>query len=709
MVNPVARSGAAGAAGGLPEGSGTSFAALAALATDVPVVVSDPRREDEPLVWVNEAFTRVTGYPADEALGRNCRFLQDDGTDPAELARLRRGMAAQEPVTVVLRNVRRDGTPFWNEVSVSPVLDERGELVHRVGVQVDVTARVEAERSAAAARGRLALLADVAEAVGELDTRAALVRLGRVLDRLVPWSAVVLVQDGLRLAAVSGVEVLPPSRPLPLPGDRRGQDPLAAQVVERGAAPVRLRLDDPAEPLPDPASPGAQPPVARWLAALLDRGAVGVGPGGGGPGRPAVSLPVPGREGVLGLLLVGEGAHALADEDVDLLAEVARRLGLSLDSARLYEQQHLLAEALQRSMLPEQPAVPGLDVWSYYVPSSDHAQVGGDWFDVMAPGPHAPGPHAVGLVVGDVVGHDIEAAAAMGQLRSVVRAYAHEQEEPGTVLMRVDQLVAGMRIRRSASLLYARLEDLGDGSWEVSWSRAGHLPPVLVQAGRARALQGGEGVLVGVGAGDRPRTTAVAEVGPGDVLVLCTDGLVERRSRSLRDGVAALVAASEDAWGTDAAGTGEHLLEVLGDAPEDDLAVVVVRVPGRAAARPGPRRRRWQLPGDPGSVARARRKVAQVGRLWGLATTAQAELVVSELVGNAVLHGWGPVGLRLAHDGQGLLVEVDDANPSPPGVVAERREGPGGFGLHVVARLSDWGWRHSGTGKTVWARLPDAP
>ena len=692
MVNP----GAGAGAGSPAEGSWTDLAAVAALATDVPVVVSDPRREDDPLVWVNEAFTRVTGYPAGEALGRNCRFLQDPGTDPEELERLRRGMAAQEPVTVVLRNVRRDGTPFWNEVSVSPVHDEHGELVHRVGVQVDVTARVEAERSAAAARGRLAILADVAEAVAELDTRAALARLLRVLERLVPWSAVVLVQDGLRLAAVSGVDALPPARPLPLPAGARGDEPLEAQALGREASPVRLRLQDPAEPVTDPGAAAPQPPASRWLAALLDRAGVG------GADRPAVSVPVPGRDGVLGLLVVGEDEVALAAEDVDLLAEVARRLGLSLGSARLYEQQHLLAEALQRSMLSEQQAVPGLDVWSYYVPSSDHAQVGGDWFDVMA-----PGPDAVGLVVGDVVGHDIEAAAAMGQLRSVVRAYAHEQEEPGTVLMRVDQLVAGMRIRRSASLLYARLEDLGEGAWELSWSRAGHLPPVLVQAGRARTLQGGEGVLVGLG--DRPRSTAVVEVGPGDVLVLCTDGLVERRSRSLRDGVAALVAACEDAWGTDAAGTGEHLLEALGDAPEDDLAVVVVRVPGPAVVRPGPRRRRWQLPGDAGSVARARRKAAAAGRSWGLPSTAQAELVVSELVGNAVLHGWGPVGLRLAHDERGLLVEVDDANPAPPGVVTERREGPGGFGLHVVARLSDWGWRHSGTGKTVWARLPDAP
>ncbi|MEJ5913083.1 ATP-binding SpoIIE family protein phosphatase [Pseudokineococcus sp. 1T1Z-3] len=715
MVDPVVRQGPPPA----PSGDATApdvaeLAAVAARATDVPVFVSDPRQDGAPVVWANEAFTRAAGWSPQEGAGDLTRQrLEDQVGDPQALAEVHRRLEAGEPARVLLETLDRDGAPQWRELSVTPVRDEAGDVRHHVGVQVDVTARVLAERAAETARARLAVLADVGEAVAVLDVPHAASRLVEVLARTWPWAAFVLVRGDVRLAAVSGAQ--PPSvRPLPLPrGDAAARDPLAAQVLGRRPAPVAVRLESPVDAPTDPAEAGATP-VGAWLAGALDAAGLGRPDDGG---RLAVVVPVPGRDGVLALLVLGAvdpegatgpgaaGGHGDARHvgaDLDLVVEVARRTGLSLAAADLHEQQRLLAETLQRSMLPELPSVPGLDIWSYYAPGGEHAQVGGDWFDVMQPGGEGSG--VVGVVVGDVVGHDVEAAAAMGQLRSVVRASAHEQEEPGTVLARVDQLVTGMRVRRSASLVYARLEELDDGTWEMAWSRAGALPPVLVQAGRAAPLEGGAGVLVGVG--DRPRPTETLELGPGDVVAFCTDGLVSRRSRSLREGVDALVAACGQVAGTDAAGTGEHLIDVLGDAPEDDLAVVVVRVPSAVTPRPGPRRRRWQLPGEASSVARARRRVAAAGVLWGLPSTSHAELVVSELVANAVLHGWGSVGLRLAQEEGALLVEVDDSNPAPPGVVLERREGPGGYGLHVVQRLSDWGWRHGRSGKTVWARVP---
>src|SRR5690606_38878592 len=127
--------------------------------------------------------------------------------------------------------------------------------------------------------------------------------------------------------------------------------------------------------------------------------------------------------------------------------------------------EHRLAETLQRAMLPEQADVRDLDVWTYYAPSSGHAQVGGDWYDVLQVTPE----HVV-LVVGDVVGHDVEAAAAVGQLRSVVRSYAYESADPSAVLGRVDQLVSGMRVPRSASLVLVVLERDGEG-WRARYSR----------------------------------------------------------------------------------------------------------------------------------------------------------------------------------------------------------------------------------------------
>ncbi|GAB2684506.1 SpoIIE family protein phosphatase [Thalassiella azotivora] len=659
----------------------------AVVATDLSFTISDPDAEDDPLVWVNPAFTRTTGYAYEDAVGRNCRFLQGPDTDQDAVARMRKALAEQRPVVETLLNYRADGTPFWNEVSISPVFDAEGRLVNYVGVQADVTTRVESELRLArayaaeqAARGRLGLLADVADAVTDLDTQLMLRRVARILTRhLVPWCAVLTVDDDVRLAATSGTESLHPRPFVPERGGRTAGDLVARQVRGEVAGIQTLRAGGEA---PDGS-------LTRWVVeevcAAVD--------------CDCLTVPVPGRHGVLGLLVLPDG-DVLGADDRDLVVEVARRVGLSLDNARLYAREHLMAETLQQSMLPEQTSVPGLDLWSYYAPNVDHAQVGGDWYDVMQP------EGAVGVVIGDVVGHDIEAAAAMGQLRSVVRAYAYEQEEPGTVLMRVDQLVRGMRISRTASMVYARLEEDGDGGWEMSWCRAGHLPPMLVQDGRVLPLMEGGGTLVGIG--DRPRETSAVSLSPGDVVVFYTDGLIERRSRRLMDGLKRLEAVCADLVLTDAAGIGEQLLASLGQAPEDDMAVVVLRVPtgGPPHVAGGPRQRRWQLTGDPASIARARRLTVQTCELWGLEVGGEAELVVSELVANAVLHGWGTVGLRLDHSADSLLLEVEDSNPHAPEPAEEGREGPGGYGLHVVQRLADWGWRRSGPGKIVWARIP---
>jgi serine phosphatase RsbU (regulator of sigma subunit)/anti-sigma regulatory factor (Ser/Thr protein kinase) len=463
-------------------------------------------------------------------------------------------------------------------------------------------------------------------------------------------------------------------------------DPVAAQVLGQRRHPVDVGA----------ASRFTDGTLSRWLAQQVCE-----------EDRTCVSVPVPGRREVLGLLLVGavergDGRPRLAEQDLALLAEVARRVGLSMENARLYAREHQLAETLQRSMLPEQAGVPGLDVWSYYAPNVEHAQVGGDWYDVLR-----MGEGRVGLVVGDVVGHDIEAAAAMGQLRSVVRAYAFEQEDPGAVLMRVDQLVSGMRIPRSARVVLATMSRAEPG-WELEWSRAGHLPPLLIRGGEVLVLSDAGGTLVGVG--DRPRTTAVRELLPGDVLLLYTDGLIERRSRPLMDGLQLLREVCARLDPSDAAGIGEQLLAALGEELEDDMAVVVVRVPvGEEEVREPtgvPRQRRWQLPGDPSSIGRGRQLTVKACQAWGLTCAPEAELVVSELVGNAVLHGWGPVGLRIRYNDRGLTIEVDDGNPSPPAPVEPGRRGIGGYGMHVVQRLAEWGWHRRGVGKTVWARVP---
>jgi PAS domain S-box-containing protein len=664
----------------------------AVVATDLSFTISDPLAQDDPLVWVNPAFERTTGYRASEVLGRNCRFLQGPDTDREAVDRIRAALRAAEPVRETLLNYRADGSPFWNQVSISPVLDGDGNLVNFVGVQSDVTARVDAEHarelalaSERRARARLALLADVGDAVTQMDPQHALRRLTEVITKgSATWCVALEVDDEVRVVAASGVS---PSRlgRFRLPAAGNGPDPLADLATGRS----RDRFERDAD-----APPPATGTLTAWMQAQLDADeATG----------PWVALATPGRREVRGMLVLGVPHLPMDREESDLLFQVARRTGLSLDNAWLYAREHLVAETLQRSMLPEVVDVPGLDLWSFYAPGVEHAQVGGDWYDVLR-----VDEDTVGLVIGDVVGHDIEAASAMGQLRSVVRAYSADGDDPGAVLMRVDQLVGGMRITRSASLVYATLSRLGESTWEMSWSRAGHLPPIVVRDGRAEALMDGGGPMIGMSA--EARGHEERDLGPGDVLVLYTDGLIERRSRPLRAGLQRLLEVCEELDVSDAAGIGERLLAELGEQPEDDIAIVVLRVPvpgEPVGPRTGHRSRRWQLPGETSSIPRARELVRQSCRMWELPQSRHAELVVSELVANGVLHGRGTVGLHLREDeARTLRIEVADANPSPPRQVDGHPDTTGGFGLTVVSRVARWGWRAERGGKVVWAVVP---
>ena len=255
-------------------------------------------------------------------------------------------------------------------------------------------------------------------------------------------------------------------------------------------------------------------------------------------GSQVLTVPMVARRRTMGAIALvrSEPARPFTQDDVDLAADLGSRAALAIDNVRLYQREHTVADTLQRSLLPELPEVPGLEAAAHYVSASSAADVGGDFYDLLA----LP-DDSVALVVGDVVGHDVAAAAAMGHLRGLLRACIWDSEEadPGAVLARVDRLVQGLRVASLATMVYARaVRPTGDGEpWRVHVANAGH-PPMLLRHpdGSVRILEEVTGMLVGVDAATE-RESVVLEVPRGSTLMAYTDGLIERPGHDLDEGI----------------------------------------------------------------------------------------------------------------------------------------------------------------------------
>jgi len=557
----------------LPAVAADAVGALSAVTDGLSVVVTDPRLRDDPIVWVNDGFTRLTGYDAETVIGRNCRLLQGPRTDRATIARLRDGLERDQVVSELLLNYRRDGSPFWNRIVVGHVRDESGAIAYRVGVQADVTDSVEAALTRdAGARVerettiRLDLLARVSdELTARLDYHDAVDALGDLaVPALATWGFVAVTDDRGRfehVRLVTGEQHLVPSVK-ELAGEDLGWlygAPHVTEALASGpgfmAAPYRIAR----QTIPQYASP-------RQFE-LLEQ--LGLGS--------ALVLPLRGRDRVLGVIaFVSRDLEAFSPEVVVTAAHLGRRAGLALDNTRLFLAERSAALTLQHRLLPAIPKVEGLDVAAAYVPSARSAEVGGDWFDVLQ---LADG--SLGLAVGDVVGHDMRAAAAMGQLRSLLRSAAWEGNSPTAVIARVDTLVRGLDIADIATCVYARWQQADDAVL-VTYARAGHPPAMLrLPGGEVRVLDGGGTTPLGVGPiSDSVRDGAVS-VPQGAMLVLYTDGLVERRDRGLRWGIDELVQALKSAPDDIDSQTLVNSLvrDLVGEQQEDDLCLLVVRRP----------------------------------------------------------------------------------------------------------------------------------
>ncbi|WP_395513688.1 SpoIIE family protein phosphatase [Streptomyces racemochromogenes] len=409
--------------------------------------------------------------------------------------------------------------------------------------------------------------------------------------------------------------------------------------------------------------------------------------------------------GALGLLY--EDKEGFTQEERNLLVALGSSIAQSLQRAMLLEQEHDLAEGLQQAMLPRRiPAVPGARIAVRYRSARMGQDIGGDWYDVIP----LPGGR-VGAVIGDVQGHDTHAAAVMGQLRIVLRAYAAEGHSPGTVVARASVFLHELDTDRFATCTYAEA-DLSTGVLQVV--RAGHIDPLLrTRDGECRRLPVEGGMPLGLSAefGRLEYPVTTVELDHGETLLLCTDGLVEQPGADLDDGIRAL---------TDMVREGPDDLQLLADrlcevsderGGDDDMALLLLRREGDGAARAGGGRLRQHVaPGDPEALVAARHMIGAAVRAWGARSRAdEIELVADELIVNALMHTDGPaiVTLRVLSGPQRRLrVEVEDRSSALPRRRDAGDAGVSGRGLMLVDRLADvWGVEPRGSGKCVWCEF----
>lgn len=388
----------------------------------------------------------------------------------------------------------------------------------------------------------------------------------------------------------------------------------------------------------------------------------------------------------------GPGTPPFSDTDLALAEQLASQAAVYIDNARLYGREREHVVSLQRSLLPRAtPVTPGLRVHAEYTPSTAHHGVGGDWYDVMA----LPGGRTA-LMVGDVMGHGLPAAATMGRLRAVARTLMTLDMAPERVLARLDLATRDLEDEQVATFLCA-VHDPADSTYTLA--SAGHLPPLLVDGDGSAAFVD---VPIGapLGAGVIPYDPIRLEVPAGGHLVMYTDGLVKSRHADLDDQLERLRSAArgltpealERGGLTDCAPT---------DASRFDEAVLLV-----ATTVPGTPEElcEWQLPQEGRAASVARSLVTDQLAAWDLEELADVfELVVSELVGNALRYGNGPGRLRLLR-GERLVVEVSDTGPDLPQIQHADLSDEGGRGLQLINMLCRrWGSCRTVSGKVVWA------
>ncbi|MER7480213.1 SpoIIE family protein phosphatase [Streptomyces sp. NPDC126510] len=471
---------------------------------------------------------------------------------------------------------------------------------------------------------------------------------------------------------------------------RTPADVRPADVVRPAADGPLAELLRAGQPVPGDA-PGAAPALTELL------GPVSV-PGAARPGPRLIIAPMHGRRHVMGsvVLVRRPDRPPFTEDDLLVASQLATHTALGVDKAALYLRETSVAAALQRTMLP--PALPeptGVRLASRYLPASRASQVGGDWYDAIP----LPG-NRVALVIGDVMGHSMTSAAIMGQLRTIVQTLAGLDLPPDEVLHHLDEQAERLGSEHMATCLYAMYDPV---LHRLLVANAGHPPPVLLHTdGRQEVLPIAPGAPIGVGS--RAFESTEMHAPSGATLLLYTDGLVESRDSDVLSGVQRLCAHLR----AGAAGSEPPSLEVLCDHAldtlgtrdrDDDIALLAARFEGILPETVA----YWYMAPRPQTARQARRLTRRTLHQWGLDSMVEpAELLVSEVVANAVRFASRPITLRLLRTAV-LRCEVGDDSPQVPRMRHAGLSDEGGRGLFLVDQLAErWGATRVSTGKVVW-------
>ncbi|WP_258038795.1 SpoIIE family protein phosphatase [Streptomyces sp. SM12] len=657
---------------------------------------------------INDALASLYGRTPERIIGRTVAEILPSRS-AGELLDLQREVLRTGKPAVDVVALTADGRGA-HSLSFSRLTDRTGRHLGISCVTLDITERREALAEMEQSRQRLSMLDDVGLALGDrLDVRRIAEALATILvPRFGDYGAVVLLRavvDGGDLpsmerltsspmvqAGIAAKEHTPHvGRMMRVDAEVGFQRESVFDRVLTTGRPWLLDTSDETHPITFPDDPKVR--------AALDLGI-----------HSMLVVPLRARGTILGLLVVSRSGERdpFSSEDLGLANEIAARASITLDNARLYARERDGALILQRSLLPQRiKEPPGVQVGYRYVPATTGTEAGGDWFDVI---PLAGGRAA--FAIGDVMGHGLSAAATMGRLRSAIVTLAHLDMPPGELLRRVNHAGEDINEGRDEPLMATGIYVRYDPSTrECVIAKAGHVPPILITRDErtglwtARPIDLPDGTPLGLPApGFEEGRIPVPE---GSILVLYTDGLIERRHESITDGINRLCSELSTVRGP-LPSLDEICDRVVGELTPhneaDDIALLTVRLGGV----PDDSIASWTFAAHRHAAGRARSEVRRTLHSWELGSLADpALLLVSELFTNALRYANGPIGVRMVRGETDLLVEVSDGQPDPPSVRHPALDDEGGRGLQLVSRTARrWGTRQGPIGKTVWFELP---